>query len=262
MRNGLPILCAWLCLLPASLPAQEADAVSVSLQVLETDPGIDATLHHDEAFYLRIGYVSNKPLRIFARPFNGGETAGSGAWGASHPARWLPAGEGETLGWFAYRGYANVDEVRITAVEPRTHQEYAAISVPVTLYWDDARTAARPRAAWVAELNARQQQAQSEPVEPESGDLMLGQIIIVALFACIIGALIWAMWGWLQWPGGWKLLAGVPLAVLGLWVLSIIVSVAGDPTARNLWPLELFMWAAGTLVYMLVVTILKRTKGN
>lgn len=252
---GVHALCAVLLLAAGPAPTPPP----VSLEVIDTEPARQANLHYNEAFFLRIAYQTDRPIRVFARPFYAGERAANSSGPASHPGQILPAGSGETLGWFAYRGYANVDEVRIRAVSAETNEELLNISVPVQLYWDDIKPATRQvRPDWVVSLNAAQQKSVATPTPSSASDLALGQIIILVVFAMIILGIAWPIWGWLKWQGGWKLLAGVPLLVFGGWILFIIAGVAFDPTAHNLWPFELLMLAFCSLPYMLVITIWRR----
>lgn len=249
------------CLVLLSLPFAGfgAQPSGVSLHVMETDPATRTELHYDETFYLRIAYSSDRPVRIFARPFFRGEPAIAGNGPTTHPAQLLPAGSGETLGWFAYRGYANVDEVRIRMVAEGAREPLTMLSWPVTLYWDDARTSARRTSpAWVTDLGRAQQQAVSAPSPTSDEDLWLGELIIMAVFALIVLAVGWPAWGWAKWREKWKLAAGVPLAILALWILVLVMSWIADPTAHNLWPFELLMWAIGTFIYMSVVAIARR----
>lgn len=68
----------------------------------------------------------------------------------------------------------------------------------------------------------------------------------ILLFAFILG-IIWVQWRAVsRWRGIWRWLAAAPLALLGLDVALILVETSIDPTAHNLWPLELlFIGAAG-----------------
>ncbi len=72
---------------------------------------------------------------------------------------------------------------------------------------------------------------------------------VVLVFGLIIAA-IWVQWHAVtHWNGVWRWLAALPLALLGLDLASILVETSIDPTARNLWPLELLLiGAAGTPV--------------
>ncbi|HWA49808.1 MAG TPA: hypothetical protein VG742_16165 [Dongiaceae bacterium] len=61
----------------------------------------------------------------------------------------------------------------------------------------------------------------------------------------LIGGAIWLQWRAISaWNGAWRLLAAVPAALIAADILWIIADVSIDPTARNLWPLELLLIGA------------------
>ena len=64
------------------------------------------------------------------------------------------------------------------------------------------------------------------------------------LFALIIGAIWLQVRAVMRWNGLWRWLAAVPLAFLVADIVSILIDTSIDPTARNLWPLELLMVVA------------------
>ncbi|HEX7049869.1 MAG TPA: hypothetical protein VF188_06615 [Longimicrobiales bacterium] len=60
------------------------------------------------------------------------------------------------------------------------------------------------------------------------------------------------------WSGNWGRLALLPLLALGLAGLNILVGVLIDPTAHNLWPLEIAMTSVGGLVYLGALALARR----
>ena len=44
-----------------------------------------------------------------------------------------------------------------------------------------------------------------------------------------------------RWRGWWRRVACLPIAALILWAIVIVVGIARDPTAHNLWPFELIL---------------------
>lgn len=85
------------------------------VQVLETWPAGDAvTLGKGQNFYLHLGYASDQPVRIWARPYFQGKPASAG----SNSSRTYPAGSGEALGWFSCsipaRRWTKYGSVRVT----------------------------------------------------------------------------------------------------------------------------------------------------
>jgi hypothetical protein len=62
---------------------------------------------------------------------------------------------------------------------------------------------------------------------------------VLIVFA-LIGGAIWLQWRVISnWNGVWRLLAAIPATLIAVDALWIIADVSIDPTARNLWPLEL-----------------------
>lgn len=83
------------------------------------------------------------------------------------------------------------------------------------------------------------------------------------IFLCVMGALLIAgiglpavaMW---RWRGRWRLLAGVPLAVFVFVILRIAADVTRDPTSHNLWPFEIIMFGALSILAVAVLWLLRR----
>ena len=80
---------------------------------------------------------------------------------------------------------------------------------------------------------------------------------VLILFA-LIGGAIWLHW-WVitHWEGIWRGLAIVPAAVLAADGLWIVADVSIDPTARNLWPLELLLIGACSAGFIGVLWLLR-----
>jgi hypothetical protein len=53
----------------------------------------------------------------------------------------------------------------------------------------------------------------------------------------------------------WKLIAWVPVLPLAIWAPWIAWGLARDKTSHNLWPFELVVWAALSLVMMAFVLL-------
>ena len=83
--------------------------------------------------------------------------------------------------------------------------------------------------------------------------LMLGALI--AGFA----APVWALW---KWQGGWRVAAAVPAVLMVFVVLRIIWGVSRDPTSHNLWPFEILIYGAVSLVIMGALLIARRFIGT
>jgi hypothetical protein len=72
----------------------------------------------------------------------------------------------------------------------------------------------------------------------------MAQFILLIVFMLLVAALVIgfvagsaaALW---RWRGGWRLVTGLPLLGVLVVVARIVVDTSADPTAHNLWPLEL-----------------------
>jgi hypothetical protein len=60
----------------------------------------------------------------------------------------------------------------------------------------------------------------------------------------------------------WQLLAWVPVIPLLIWGVFIAWGVSRDPTSHNLWPFELIVWAALSLVLFGLFALARRGFGR
>ena len=228
---------------------------AVEVEVLETwPPGDHVTLGTNQNYSLRLGYRTDVPVRIWARPYFRGEEVDAG----SNPsARY--EGSGEALGWFFFmEPGTQVDEIRITAGDgSRGGTPLVARHRVRIIAGSTAAMAAEP--AWVARLKTQADAAmeldrQARASEPDSfGDMVMfgGLMLALSLVGLLALALpAWALW---RWRGGWRIAAMVPAALMAFVVLRIVVGVAIDPTSHNLWPFEILM--AGGLASVLVLAL-------
>ena len=114
MRNGLMGLLAALALGFAGAAAVQAPAkpqARVEVALVDSFPsGGNVAIQPDRNFYLRVAYETDRPARIFVRPYYRGEQARAG----SNPSP-LYSGKGELLAWFFLQAGAQVDEIRVSA---------------------------------------------------------------------------------------------------------------------------------------------------
>jgi hypothetical protein len=61
-----------------------------------------------------------------------------------------------------------------------------------------------------------------------------------------------------RWRGGWRAVGGLPGIALLLVILNILVGTLRDRTSHNLWPLEIVMWSAGGLVFLGVLSLIRK----
>lgn len=253
----LVVLAAWLVLAGAA-------RAQATVTVVETWPaGEDVTLASNQNFYLRLTYTSDKPVRIWARPYFRGKQVQTG----SNPSQTYAAGSGEAFGWFFLEHPGQqVDEVRLSAGNGSTR------GTPVVATWhghvvggNAASAAAEPD--WVvrmkADAEAAQAQASKAAANASTGAggwlLFVGFMLsMLALGALGLAAPAWAMW---RWRGGWRVVAALPAAMMSFVVLRIVIDGARDPTSHNLWPFEVLQAGALSIVVMGVLLLARKFTG-
>ena len=147
-----------LFLLVALLGPASASA-GVAIQVLETDPMSPAVLGHWESFYLRIGYETDRPIRVRGEALFEGKPVTSMTSGA--PLH--QTGTGDAMFWFAYTTPARVDRIRVWAEDERTRQRLAQSEISVDLTWTGQRPeAVRRPPEWVERFKAEQERRAKE----------------------------------------------------------------------------------------------------
>ena len=72
-------------------------------------------------------------------------------------------------------------------------------------------------------------------------------VLVTVVMAIPIAAVVLAA---RRWRGVWRVAAVIPLAVVGLWTLSLLLSW---PHEHTLWPFELLVYGVVCLAYMLVL---------
>jgi hypothetical protein len=250
--------CAWL--------AHAGDArAETTVEVLATDPaGEFVTLGRNQNFYLRIGYSTDQPVRIWARPWFQGKEVAAG----SNPSP-LYSGSGEALGWFFFfEPGTEVDEIRITAGDGSRSGTRLVASYPVYVTAGDQPAPSRPQPAWVTELRGEQERLMREAREKQmntpvtAGDRLFMIGFMLAVLAIGVGGLLAPIWAMRRWSGGWRIAAAVPLVMVGFVVLRIVVGVAVDRTSHNLWPFEIVQVGAISLVVMGVLLAARKIYSN
>ncbi len=256
---GRYIVGAMIWIMVASSAAAQT---TLKAEIVETDPGMEATLGKDQNFWVRIRYESDEPVRLWARPYFHGKEAPA----ASNPSV-EHVGSGHALGWFSFREPAEVDEIRLSAGGGKPYREWAVASYPVKLRWTGTPAERHSAAPWVAELRATDQavyravseKATNEPVT--AGDVALMRGFGLVVLAAMVGGVVAPAWAFRRWEGGWRVAAAAPLLLMLFVVARLLIDTAIDPTSHNLWPLELGMFAIGALVITGVLAIGRRVTG-
>lgn len=232
----------------------------VSVKVLATDPpGDDVTLARNQDFYLHLGYSTDHPIQIWARPYFQGNPAHAG----SNPSRQYE-GDGEALGWFFLSNAdVQVDEVRISAGDGSFGGTHEVLRYPVHVRGSETVAPGADKPEWVTRLSALDAAAQRANYEKRmnapigAGDLALFNGFMLAMLALGVGGFAAPAWGLWRWRGGWRLAAAVPAALMGFVVLRILAGTARDPTSHNLWPFEILYAGALSAGAMLVLALVR-----
>ena len=253
------LLAAMLFALGASCMSIACAAVTVD--VIATDPpGATVLLPPNENFYVRLRYVTDTPISIWARPYLLGREVNAG----SNPSRTYN-GTGEALGWFFLMHPGDqVDEVRITAGDGSHDGTHLVATHRVHVVGGTQAIEARTEPNWVVELNREDKAAQQADYErrmntpPSAGDVVLFNgfmLTVLALGVFAFGAPAWALW---RWRGGWRIAAAIPAVMMAFVVVRIGFGVSRDPTSHNLWPFEILQVGALSVVVMAVLFAARR----
>ena len=236
----------------------------VRATVIATDPpGPEITLGRDQSLYVRIRYATDHPVSIWARPYLDGKEVDVRS-NASIPH----SGEGEALGWFSFIHPGEVDEIRILAGDGSRSGTHQVSRYALRVTGTAAAAASAPRPEWVDALSQQENEVRRadyerrmrEPVTPADSAFMSG--FMLAMLALLAAGLAWPAWGLWKWRGGWRLASAIPIAVMGFVVLRIVVGTARDPTSHNLWPFEIIMWGAASVIAMAALKLARRFVGS
>jgi hypothetical protein len=234
------------------------------VRVLATHPaGNPVTLGKNQTFYLHIGYTTDEPVSIWARPWFQGREVKAG----SNPSR-SHTGSGETLGWFfLMEPGEQVDEVRITAGDGTDGGTRLIATHRVRITGSDRPAASTSEPDWLVTLSEQEKRLQREDFEKRAstpasaGDTLLFGGFMLAVAALGVGGVAAPLWAVRRWRGGWRVAAAVPVVMMGFVVLRIVVDTAGDPTSHNLWPFEILQVGVLSLVVIGVLLVARKFSG-
>lgn len=270
MRNLRRILCIAPLLLVAAasaVAAQDPTPRPPRFTVLATVPDPPrAAVGRSTTFYIRYRLDTQEPLLVSIDAYGQGQRLSTGNSGLTA----IPAGGGTGVSFFfLLSGHRQVvDEVRLVASTTDQPQRRWTFSVPVALTFDPAVTGTKLPVpdwlkSWRAERAAATRAATRQPATGPAGSrgTLVGLTLLIALLVlglplASIALPIWAIW---TWKGRWRLMACLPLAVIGLKLVSVGVGIARDPTSHNLWPLEIALWEAPALGFLTLVWLARRT---
>ena len=235
-----------------------------AVRVLATHPaGNPVTLAKNQTFFVHIGYTTDEPVSIWARPFFQGREVAAG----SNPSR-SHTGSGETLGWFFFMEPGKqVDEIRITAGDGTAGGTRLIATHPVRISGSDRPAASTSEPAWLVALLQQEERLQREDFEKRAstplgaGETLFFGGFMLAAAALGIGGVAAPLWAIRRWRGGWRVAAAVPAVMTGFVVLRIIFDTAGDATSHNLWPFEILQVGVLSLVVIGVLLAARKFSG-
>jgi hypothetical protein len=245
----------------AALAAARLAFAATTIEVLDTEPAArTVTLGAGQTFYTRLGYATDTPVRIWARPYFAGREVHAG----SNPSR-VHEGEGEALAWFFFLGDdRQIDEIRITAGDGSSGGTRELLRLPVDITAGTEPAAATAEPSWLARLKAGEERLRREDYErrmsePLSvGDGLFAVGFMLAVLAIGIGGIALPVRVMRRWKGGWGVAAGLPALWVGFVVLRIAVGTALDPTSHNLWPFEILYASVVSLAALAAMTLARR----
>jgi hypothetical protein len=238
-------------------PHAIAQSPSVALGVSATDPEPQATLQRSETFYVRVGYQSDRPLRIRIQGLHQGKRVPT----MTNPSPRSDPPSGEALVWLASDRPAAIDEIQVSAEDQTTGKVVAQASLPVNLEWTGS-PAATPRqvAEWARTMSQAQQQVISEDMRGygQSGgfmDTLLGLVMMLS----VPGYIAAQVWSLKRLEGGWRKAAWVPAFVMGA---ALVFSLFALSRSSNLWPIWLILLAPLALIWLAVLMLLNRSMAS
>lgn len=247
------------------LPGHPAAAgAGTELRVLATHPaGDEVTLGTNQNYYLRIGYSTDEPVRIWARPYYRGEAVNAG----SNPSP-VYTGSGEALGWFFFFEPGDrADEIRITAGDGSAAGTRLMVSHPVRLVAGNRPAADAGEPAWLTDLLRENERQQREAYEkqmntpPSAGETVFFGVFMLAVAGLGLAGVAAPSWAMLRWHGRWRIGAAVPGTMVAFVVLRIFVDTARDPTSHNLWPFEILQVGLLSIAIVGVLAIARKFRG-
>ena len=256
MRN--PIMCV-LAMFAFAIPF--AAHATTKVELLETFPPStsDIVVPPGEDVYLRIGYETDAPTHIWARPYFQGKEVAAG----SSPSLEY-SGKGELLGFFFINPPGGqADEIRVTAGDGSRKGTPEIARFPIRAFSYAGAHAPPPEPEWVASMRDAQNEAMDEAYKAQmrkpvtAGDTAIFVGFMLAFAGLGLLGLGWPAWALWRWRDKWRLWAAIPLAVMGFVVLRIVSGTAIDPTSHNLWPFEILMAGACSVVAMAVISALR-----
>jgi len=245
-----------------------ARAEPVRLTIEATDPEAGAVLRSGESLYVRYRVESATPVAVRAEGWSGGRplplsNSGIGALAAGGGV------DGAFLFSNAHDAPVSMDELRLVATSADGREALATLSVPFKLTWDIIRPqTTRPRPDWVrlwseardkksaAGIRAFNARSAASGAGAAAGLLM--PVFGLLVLAVGVGGLALPIAALIRWRGAWRAAALLPALVFGFVLLRLVRDIAADSTSHNLWPLELLLTGAPSLLFLGALALARR----
>ena len=241
--------------------ALPACAEANSVGVVATDPASPATLNKFDKLKFRIGYSSDRRVRLRVEPFYNGKRVPAMNGGMVT----YDAGGGEAYFWISFNHSVRIDRADVMLLDDATDKAIATASVALDISWSGVATGTiRPDADWAQRLEAdtqrraKEDSARRDAKRRASGGGFLdtvGDLALVAAGWMVPGYFILQAVFPFRWKGGWRKAALVPLAPMGL--LLAYVFYATVIRDSNIAPVVIFFAAPVGFIYLAVLWLLR-----
>ena len=250
-----------LLFLAASVSHAQADANSVG--AVATDPASPAALNKFDKLNFRIGYSSDRPVRVRVDPFYNGKRAPAMNGGIVT----YDAGDGEAYFWISFNDAVRIDRADVILLDDATGKTIATATEVLDVSWSGVATGTiRSDADWAQRLEedvqrrAKEDSVRRDAKRRASGGAFfdaVGDLAVVAAEWMVPGYFILQAVALFRWKGGWRLAALLPLLPMAL--LLAYVYYATVIRDSNIAPVVIFFAAPVGFIYLALLWLLRRS---
>jgi hypothetical protein len=233
------------------------------VHIVATDPATPVILNKFEKLNIRVGYSSDRRVRVRVEPFYGETPLPSLTGGAAS----YEAGEGEAYFWISYDNAVKINRAQITLLDDETNKPMATADAALDVSWSGVATGViRPDADWARRMRLdSERQGKEDFARREAKRLALGGARTGAVLDIVMAAGAWMVPGYfilqavflLRWKGGWRTAALIPLVPMSL-VLGFVF-YATVVRGSNIAPVIIVFTAPVGLVFLVVLWLLRRS---
>jgi hypothetical protein len=142
------------------------------VRIVATDPATPVILNKFEKLNIRIGYSSDRRVRVHVEPFYGETPLPSLTGGAVS----YEAGEGEACFWISYDNAVKINRAQITLLDDETNKPMVTADAALDVSWSGVATGViRPDADWARRMRLdSERQGKEDFARREAKRLALG----------------------------------------------------------------------------------------